>query len=267
MKKAEQKEKLQLSEAAQQQLVVKSNELIQKTRFNLSLQEQKLILYIVSKIKPTDTDFEEYNIDVRDVCAIFGITDDTNNLDYLKKCLKALRDESFWIYFYERNVESLCSWINNVDIDYDNKKVSISLNNKLKPYLLQLKSNYTMYELSHTLTFKSKYSIRLYELLKSWSYKEQVEITLEQLRFMLNAEKLYPEFKEFKRNVLNIALREINANTDIYVDYEVIRKGRSVYALEFKIEKTVDEFNQEAHTKATLKKLRSLDLEGVDENE
>ena len=267
MKKAEQKEKLQLSEAAQQQLVVKSNDLIQKTRFNLSLQEQKLILYIVSKIKPTDTDFEEYSIDIRDVCAIFGITDDTNNIEYLKNNLKALHDKSFWIYFYEKNVESLCSWINNVDIDYDNKTVKISLNNKLKPYLLQLKSNYTMYELSHTLTFKSKYSIRLYELLKSLSYKEIAEISLEQLRFMLNAENLYPEFKFFKVRVLDMALKEINANTDIYVEYELKRKDRKVHSIIFTIEKVVDEFNQEAHTKTTLKKLRSKDLEGVEENE
>ena len=37
--------------------VVKSNILIQKSRFNFTAQEQKIILYLISKIKPEDKDF------------------------------------------------------------------------------------------------------------------------------------------------------------------------------------------------------------------
>ena len=36
-------------------LVVKSNELIRKNRFSLSLTEQRIVLYLISKIKPNET--------------------------------------------------------------------------------------------------------------------------------------------------------------------------------------------------------------------
>ena len=40
--------------------VNKSNDLIQRSRFNLSLQEQKIILYLISQITPYDHDFKLY---------------------------------------------------------------------------------------------------------------------------------------------------------------------------------------------------------------
>ena len=42
------------------QLVVKNNALIQKTRYNLTATQQKFIIYIISLIKPSDSDFKEY---------------------------------------------------------------------------------------------------------------------------------------------------------------------------------------------------------------
>ena len=44
------------------QVVLKANSLIQKTRYSLSLQEQKIILYIISKLEPTDEEFKHYEI-------------------------------------------------------------------------------------------------------------------------------------------------------------------------------------------------------------
>ena len=43
------------------QLVVKHNSLIQKTRYSLSTQQQKIILYLISKIKPDDDELKEYD--------------------------------------------------------------------------------------------------------------------------------------------------------------------------------------------------------------
>ena len=45
--------------------VRKANELIQKSRFSLSLQQQKIILYLISKIQPTDTEFHEYKFEIK----------------------------------------------------------------------------------------------------------------------------------------------------------------------------------------------------------
>ena len=52
--------------------IVKSNDLIQKSRFQLSLQEQKIILYLISKIKPTDMEFNEYTFEIYDFLKSVG---------------------------------------------------------------------------------------------------------------------------------------------------------------------------------------------------
>ena len=53
--------------------VIKYNDLIQKTRHQLSMQEQKIVLYLISKIKPGDTELTDYKFDVAEFCEICGI--------------------------------------------------------------------------------------------------------------------------------------------------------------------------------------------------
>ena len=50
------------------QRVIKSNDLIQKSRFHLSLQEQKIILYLISKVKPNDNNFLLAEFDTTEFC-------------------------------------------------------------------------------------------------------------------------------------------------------------------------------------------------------
>ena len=46
--------------------VAKSNEIIQKSRFSMTVQQQKIMLFHISKIKPEDEPGELYTITVRD---------------------------------------------------------------------------------------------------------------------------------------------------------------------------------------------------------
>ena len=45
--------------------IVKANEIVQKARNDLSLSELKIMAYIFSKIKPTDTELQEYTFSIR----------------------------------------------------------------------------------------------------------------------------------------------------------------------------------------------------------
>lgn len=50
--------------SAREMDVVKRDDMIQHARFTLSIQEQKCILYAISRIKPEDTAFTEYTFDI-----------------------------------------------------------------------------------------------------------------------------------------------------------------------------------------------------------
>ena len=219
--------------------VIKANDLIQKSRFNMSLQQQKIILFLISQVSPFDEDFKEYEFSIQEFCRVCGITISSGkNYQDVKRCIKDIADKSVWVNV-NGDEETLLRWIEKPYINNKNGLVRIRLDEDMKPYLLQLKENFTRYELIYTLYFKSKYTIRLYELIKSIHYSELEEyhrtLSLDELRKALGGET-YTEYRDFKRRVLDVAVNEINAHSDKQVSYTPIKKGRNVVAIEFCIQ-------------------------------
>lgn len=215
-------------------MVVKSNDLIQKSRFQLSLQEQKIILYLISKIKPDDEELKEYTFKIVDFCTICGIEKNSGaNYKYIKQTLKTLADKSVWIQLADGR-ETLIRWINKVWINEQSGNIQVRLDDDMKPYLLQLQERFTQYELLYTLAMKSQYSIRLYELLKSYEYQHQKIFDIDNLKKLLAAEN-YERYPDFKRKVLDISMKEINELSDINVSYDIIKDGKRYAKLEFYI--------------------------------
>lgn len=223
----------------QEAKVRKANTLIQKSHFDLTEKEQKIILYLISKIQPADTSFQEYAFSIKEFCECAGIQYPAG-YEYVKECLKHIADKSIWIPF-EKN-DSLIRWLEYVDIDKVNHTINVRFDNRLKPYLLELKKNYTEYKLIYPLYFKHKYSTRLYEWLKSVYYDESREyetiIQLEEIKKRMGAE-IYKPYAHFKSRALIPALKEINQVSDLKVKCGEFRNGtqKKVIALSFQIEK------------------------------
>lgn len=214
--------------------VVKSNELIQKSRFDLSTQEQKIILYLISKIRPDDTELHEFEFSIVEFCKICGI-DYANGKNYgnIKKTIKSLNDKSIWVPLKDGG-ETTIRWIERPYINKNSGTVKIKLDELMKPYLLQLHDRFTQYELLYTLPMKSQYAIRFYEWLKSYEWKKTVEMEIEDLKRMLNAEH-YTRFYDFKKKVLEISMKEIADFTDLKVEYTLKKKGKQFTGIVFQI--------------------------------
>ena len=219
------------------QMVTKGNDLIQQSRFNLSLVQQKILLYLIAQINPFDKDFQEYNFKIPEFCKTCGIDyDNGNNYRYLKAAIKEIADKSVWV---ERdNTEILLRWIEKAKIDKRSGTIAIRLDDDMRPYLLQLQERFTSYELIYTLKFKSKYSIRLYELIQSLHYHDLEPYThkysLDRLRLLMGAER-YQTWQHFKDRAFMPAITEINAFSDKSLDYEPIKQGRGIVGVELHI--------------------------------
>jgi len=215
--------------------VVKANELIQKSRFTLKVQEQKIILYLISKIKPEDMELKEHSFEIRDFCTICGLDiEGGSTYAYIKQTLKDLRDKSIWITLADGS-ETTLSWFDYITIKKNTGVVLIKISDRMKPYLIQLKQQYTQYELLYILAMKSQYSLRLYEILKSYENFHKKIFEIDDLKKKLSAEH-YTLFADFQRNVIDIAIREINDLSDINVSYKIIKESRRFTKIEFKIE-------------------------------
>ena len=227
-------------------LVVKGNELIQQNRFELSMQEQKTVAFICSMIKPIEAvdkangvPFQlEYEFNIRDYCKVCGIDyDNGKNYADVKEVLKHLRDRSMWLTL-ENGSETLVGWLAKVTTNKRSGIAKIKLDEDLVPYLFDLGQKFTQYQLYNILAMKSAFSIRIYELLKSYAFQKSKTFDIDELKqlLMVDGLKTYQNFNNFRTKVLEKAQKEINELTDININFEPITKGRKVIKVKFRID-------------------------------
>lgn len=226
-------------------MVVKSNQLIQKSRFKLSLPEQKTVAFICSMIKPVielDTISKvpyqlEYEFDIREYCRVCAIDyDNGKNYADVKRILKGLRDKSMWLELPDGS-ETTAGWLAKAQTNKGSGIAHIRLDEDLVPYLFNLQERFTAYRLLYIAKMKSQFSPRMYEILRSYAWQKKVTIDLEVLKKVLMVEsvKSYQNFKDFRKWVLEPAISEINEFTDLQVSYNTVTKGRKVIKIAFSI--------------------------------
>lgn len=229
-------DKIQITKERNYQ-VVKANEIIQRAKFDLGLMEQKSFCFAVSKIKPTDGEGNEYTFTINEYCDCCGINrNDGRTIENVKDALMRLSDKSFYL-LDETGTWVLIRWLSKVKILPKSGKIKIKFDEDMQKYLIGLYDNYTQYSLLCVLPMRSAYSIRLYELLKSYAGqgRKYKEFQIEDLKAKIAAP--YQRFPDFRRYALEIATREINEYTDIEISWQPITKGRKVVAVKFDIAK------------------------------
>lgn len=216
-------------------LVIQANHIIE-ARYKLSLEEQRLMKILISMIDPKDEDTKIYRINAVDIAQLFGITED-HIYNTLKQVTSGLLKK---VLFIKRgNGELQVSWLSSAEY-IKGGMVDLEISQKLRPYLLQLKQHFTKYQLRQITKLKSGFSIRIYELCKSYEYKGGFTMEVDCLKNMLGIENNYKLYGDFKRYVLSAARKEINATTDIAIEFHEIKERKKVAAIEFHVESKVE---------------------------
>ena len=213
-------------------VVAKDNRLITKSRYSLTLQQQKILLYLISRIKPTDEVGTVYELPISEFIKVCGY-DNAYYYKAVKDDIKKLHDTSSWIEI-EKGKEILFSWIDTAEINHNSGKIRITFHSTVSSYLFELREKYTQYNLYNVLCLSHKYSIRLYEYIMSMRYKKTFEVSLDELKKRIDAEK-YSSFGNFHSRVLKPAIYDIDDYTDIMVEYKLIKSGKTVEMIAFKV--------------------------------
>lgn len=216
-------------EAQRNYYVVKGNELIQKSRFSLPVQQMKVLLYLISKIQPTDEPGKLYTIEINDFCRVCGI-DFSNGQNYIdiKAAIKSIADKSIWLTSPDGKTEILLRWIDRAIIQKNDGSISIRFHEDMFPYLLDLQERYTQYKLVNILPMRSKYGIRLYELLKSFENLEgAIVMSIDELKKRMDCDKYASRFPDFRRYALDKAIEDINQYSDLSVSYRLTKENNS----------------------------------------
>ena len=209
----------------------------------VSVLAKKIMSAVISQIKRDDTDFKAvYQFHVTS----FLTEEETGTKIYssVKKSFIELSNLNWLIEDLENKKFAVRHLLNTSDVrcGYDNGTITIVLNPILKPYFIAL-SHYTTYDLKWYMTFKSWYSMRLFELLSAKKDTGIWRVTIEEYRKLMDCENKYKEVKNLIDKTTAEPLTELE-KTDIAFTVEEITekvrgtKGRPpIVALEFRLKK------------------------------
>lgn len=224
-------------------LVVKDNALIDAS-FNLSLIEQRIMLLAIVGARESSNLTPDTPIEVLVSDYIHQFKVDSNNAyGLLREAAKTLKRREFSYLDRYKGQEALttANWVNKVTYVDSSGLIVLYLSNEVISLISRLSEQFTKYHIEQVSDFKSKYSIRLYELLIKWLNVAKTEkYSIHDLRSKLGLDATeYSTMSNFKSNVLDRAVSEINKHTNITVDYDQFKKGRVITDIQFRIKSKV----------------------------
>lgn len=229
------------------QLITKSNQLIQETINNMSVKEVKLMAVLLAEYRNAydkNSLCTQTILNRKEFLNYLDVNTGGTNYEYLNSVLDKFAMKAYcqWqdpttkrsnITFYFKNISYNTTNNGNTDIVF-------TWNEEMTPFIVGLDKNFTKIFKHNILSLQSKKSITLYELLKSYAgRKYPPTITIDELKEKLNMqEKSYSRFERFYKRGIEEPLKEINENTDISVSV-VKNKDKSdkrkIVSLTFKI--------------------------------
>ena len=223
-------------------LIVKSNQVVE-AGYELTTNEQRLILLGISKI-PKEQDINPYfgyEITAQEFATAYNIHPKTAYRE-LKEATNKLYERSIIIRNEQQTMK--LRWASSIiadnpycpDVfpDENWKRVVIFFNPQIVPYLSNLKENFTQYLQSDISNVGGAYTIRFYELICQYRTVGKREISIQDLRFILNIGDKYPLFYDFKKRVIEPSIKEINEKTPMQISYEQKKKGKTVVGIVLK---------------------------------
>ena len=221
-------------------MVVKANALIEAGH-RLSLAEQRVVLSAIAQVRRDESLDSRtwYSVTAGGLADVAGI-DATDAYESLKEAAKRL---------YERNITITerpngevgpvgseddvlqCRWVQAIHYRKRQGRVDLMFSEPVTPYLAQLKTQFTKYQLEHVAPMRSRFGPRLYELLAQWRQKGEREVSLDWLQEVWGID--YQRVYDLKRWAITPAVNDVNEHSDLRVEAGYRKTGRKVTHVQF----------------------------------
>lgn len=224
---------------------------------NLELNERRLIMFL-SPLVRKEVDKNPYQstfiVRVKDFQDEYGIKSKAYYQE-LENICNSLQHKTyeFWNFSANKKYKSKVkvTWITKGDYKDNQGEVYIDLHNDVIEMLTVFdKTNpFTKYQ-RQMIVKLGCYGIILFELISSCLHQKNKTkaYTIEYLREKFNCIDTYPVISEFKRNVLDKAIKDIEKHTPLRITYTQVKKGRVVTEIVFAFE-NLDDSNKKVKNK------------------
>ena len=203
--------------------VSKHNSLVNaKSKYQYSVNQLKLICHLIANIKPTDTNLEMKQIAIKD---LGFVEENTYNHYYFKEEFVRLLEMPFQI----PGTKGWTNWFSY--LEYDTGVLNYAFDERLKPFLLNLKGNFTSYYLSNVMNLKSNYAILTFELLSQSRDIGYRNITIKEYRELLKIPDSYLNADVLR--LLKKVQKEIRERTNLQFNFAMKKMGKAFHSINF----------------------------------
>lgn len=210
------------------------NRFIFNAQYKLSPREQKLILFLIANMDPKKQErFHEQTVTIREFEKMLKADGKkwgglyTEVRDITKRIRSKGIEFDTNIMVDGHRFPGYINWFQSVtpmENDLGEVCIKFLFSEDLKPYLINL-NQYARINYTEAAMLKSSFSIRMFQIFKAHRGKMQgheksseLVYTLVELKKLLGIADKYPDFRNFRRRVLNIIEREINEHTTIELE-------------------------------------------------
>ena len=221
--------------------LAKGNPLINAS-FDITAIQFKILLHMISKVDMSLEDFQPITIQISEFQKFANIN--TKAIyEVIEAQAEKLKNKSILYEDDEVKLSTnlLSSW------KYHKKKgcYTFRFDPELKPFLLDLKENFTVYDIRNIIQLNSAYAIRFFEFCKQFENLGRFEMQIDEIKHLFKIEAKYKNYYDFKKYVIEQARKELKTYSELYFDIDKeVKQSRKVVALRFKIIKNRKKFEQ-----------------------
>ena len=225
-------------------LIRKSNDLVEG-KYRFDIWEMRVFTKTLTMIHKDDEDFRPYRIYLKDIISDFGLEQNKQSYKFLKEGAEKLARREIRAVASTPDGEMellthIAAGVKSFTNNNAGKYIEVSFHPEMKPHLLQLQSQFLMYDIKNILRLQSSFSIRIYELLKQYEKIGKRKFTIDELKDILDVADKYPLYANFKQRVIVKAQEDLAKFTDICFTFEEEKKGKAVHSILFTIEHNND---------------------------
>ena len=210
--------------------------IITAAKYDFTVDEKRVLSHLVEMMQPLIEGKELVGKVEQDLWGTYHFELPTEyffeegaNRQRIKQAIKSLNEKSF--EYEDEDGWGICRLIEMPFLD-KRGKVEFYLGKKLVEAFLNFNKGYSKYQLDISLSFKSVYSMRLYELISNQTRKLTFRIS--KLKQMWNiTEKAYERNYNFIQRIIEVAKKELDEKSNWSFTYQPIKKGRSFELIEF----------------------------------
>lgn len=214
---------------------VRHHNAITTARYEYTELQLDIFFYLLSQLRKDSPD-RIYEVAVKELSSLTG---KEYHYLYLREATEQMGSRMFEV---ETDHSLKQMWMfDRVEYMKGTGRIQIEFTKSIQPYLFELKDNFTSFQLYSALRLSSKYAKRIYAICSQWKdIGETKKIQIQELKRMLyivdnKGNEKFKQIGEFKRFVLDEAVKQINERTDLSIGYTLEKQGRSFKSVSFQV--------------------------------